>query len=222
MIRVLIVEDDPMVAHINKKYIESVEGYEVISVTYKIKEIRRIIEEENCDLITLDIGLPNINGVELLKKIREINTSIDIIMVTASQETLNIEEAFKWGAIDYLIKPFEFDRLKESLESYKKRKALMKQKTLNQDIIDNTFLSQSNKSTNNLDKGIHPITLRIVKGFFENNYGSFSAEEISKETKLSKATVRRYLEYLVKQQEVEIIVEYKAQGRPGYLYKIIT
>lgn len=221
MLKVLIIEDDPMVAKINKEYIESINGFTVIGTTCIKKDIIKIIKEKGCDLITLDIGLPQINGIDLLRKIREIDAFIDIIMVTASQETPNIEEALKLGAIDYLIKPFEFNRLKESLENYRKRKKLMQQKTLNQNVIDNILLKNSTEPETVLEKGISKRTLKLIIDFFNKNNDYFSAQEIASSLKLSTVTVRRYLEYLVKSKEAEIKIEYKKQGRPKHLYKLI-
>lgn len=221
MIKVLIIEDDPMVAKINKEYIESINGFTVLGWSCVEEDIIKIIKDKDCDLVTLDIGLPQIDGIDLLKKIRKMDTFVDVIMVTASQETLSIEEAFKWGAIDYLIKPFEFNRLKESLINYRKRKTLMKQKTINQITIDNVILNNQIESKTTLEKGIHKRTLKIIIDFLRKRNTYLSAQDVASSLKLSKVTVRRYLEYLVRHNEAEMMVEYRTQGRPAHLYKLL-
>lgn len=123
IINVLIIDDDPMVSHLNRKYTEMVSGFKVLA-EINIDNEMKIAEAKlnKADLLLLDIYLPGKSGIELLKEIRASNKNIDIIIISASKDPLHISEAMKWGVVDYLIKPFDFNRLKQSLNDYKKLK----------------------------------------------------------------------------------------------------
>lgn len=71
MIRVLIVEDDPMVAEFNKRYLEQVEGFQLVSVVSSVNEALNLLEKQTIDLILLDIFIPGMNGLDLLLLIRK-------------------------------------------------------------------------------------------------------------------------------------------------------
>ena len=118
MTSVLIVEDDPMVAQINKNYIESVEGFNVVNIIKDANNAIDYLRNHKVDLIILDIYLPKGDGISILKQVREMGIKLDAIMVTAATESEKIEDALRYGAIDYLIKPFEYERLKRILEKY--------------------------------------------------------------------------------------------------------
>ncbi len=81
----------------------------------------KIYSHEKPDLILLDVYLPKENGIDLLKWIRKQDIDIDIILITADKSIERIQEAFRGGVVDYLIKPFNFERFKESLIQFKGR-----------------------------------------------------------------------------------------------------
>ncbi|MCD6115866.1 sigma-54-dependent Fis family transcriptional regulator [bacterium] len=80
------------------------------------------------DLILLDIGLPGMNGIDALRKIKEIHPEVLIIMITAYEDINSVVSAMKLGAYDYVLKPIHMDRLelsiKNALESIKLRKEI--------------------------------------------------------------------------------------------------
>ena len=67
MIKVLIVEDDPMVAEFNRRYLEQVGGFELIAVAPSVVDALRILDGQEIDLILLDIFMPGMNGFDLLE-----------------------------------------------------------------------------------------------------------------------------------------------------------
>ena len=120
MIQVMIVEDDPMVAQLNKRYVEQMEGFTPSSLSKTANEALSTLASTKIDLILLDVYMPGINGIEFLKLVREQSQDVDVILITASSEINQIQQALRLGAIDYLIKPFEFDRFQEALLKYKR------------------------------------------------------------------------------------------------------
>ncbi|KGG81283.1 hypothetical protein Y919_01275 [Caloranaerobacter azorensis H53214] len=223
MIKVLIVEDDPMVAELNKRYVESVDGFSVVGIVSNGEEAMNFCRKNEVDLIILDIYMPKVDGINFLKEIRRRFMMIDVILVTASRETQNIDAALKLGAVDYLIKPFEYERLKKALENYADRcRVLQSSKPVKQEEIDAITKVCKMHENNNLKKGLHKKTLQRIRDFMKKHHNEYlTAEIIAEDIALSKVTVRRYLEYMESIGEVEIEVEYGSVGRPSHLYKYI-
>lgn len=221
MIRVLIVEDDPMVAEINRQYTESVPGFRVEAVARNGEEAAQYLEQEMADLLILDIYMPKCNGVELMKTIRRKGWPVDVIMVTASKDPAHIGEVLQMGAVDYLVKPFEFKRLKQALENYRTRKLKLAQyDDLTQEDIDRLLSSQGEEEMEDVyEKGIHPKTLDTIRRHMETATGSQDAAQVSDAVGVARVTARRYLEHLEKRGELELEVRYDTGGRPRHLYR---
>jgi len=225
-IQVLIIEDDFRVAEINRKYVEKVEGYTVQEVVKTGEEALAYLKKctSQPQLILLDIYIPDVKGMGLLWKIRQQNPDIDLIAVTAANETATIEEALRGGVFDYIVKPVDVDRFAKSLKRYKEyRKFFAARETLGQNEIDaftgvHGPVSSSNTNAN-LPKGIDPITLNDIKELLEANKGKgITAVELSKQIGTSRSTARRYLEYLVSTKEIRTTLKYGSVGRPEREY----
>ncbi|MEW6374855.1 MAG: sigma-54 dependent transcriptional regulator [Thermodesulfobacteriota bacterium] len=110
MQRVLIVDDEELIrASLQKAATE--EGYEVF-LAENGKEALNIVEKLDFDLVLLDLRLPDINGVEVLKKIKEIDEDLLVIIITGYASVESAVEAIKIGAYDYIKKPFKADYIK--------------------------------------------------------------------------------------------------------------
>lgn len=139
-------------------------------------------------------------------------------MVTASTEPSNIDEALKLGVVDYLIKPFEYKRLKKSLENYLYRKELINKEEISQKDIDNVMIGISS-SDDILPKGLNKITMdRILSFISSNKFEAMNSIEIADGLGVSQVTVRRYMNYLEKAGFIKRESEYGSLGRPCYRY----
>ena len=109
-LKILIIDDDPsirnMLAIVLKK-----SGYEV-TLTDSGKAALDRLKKETFELIISDIKMPDINGIDLLKKIKSIHREIPVIMITAFASANDAVDAMKLGAEDYITKPFNLDELK--------------------------------------------------------------------------------------------------------------
>lgn len=227
-IRVFIVEDDPMVASINKRFTEKMVSFKVVGVSNTENEALKQIEESKPDLILLDIFLTHGNGLNILKRIRQENIPTDIILVTAAKDSSTIHEALRYGAVDYLIKPFDMDRLQQALQNYLSLRHLMsKNLDLNQNDLDAlntrydiTREGEASISNASLPKGVHRITLDQILNFLFKQENPLSCQLIASELAMSKITVWRYLEYLAEIGKVQVELEYGTIGRPTKLYWI--
>lgn len=221
-INVLIVEDDPMVAEFNKRFLSKVEGYQLVAIAYSVEEAKQLMEEKGNDLqlILLDVYMPGENGLELLSTIRERSLPIDVILITAASDTENIQTALHYGAIDYLIKPFEFTRFKQALLRYKEKfEILNKRETLNQQELDQKLLNSKQKKVTEqkvLPKGLTKSTLLIIIDTIKKTE-SFSTDDIAEITGISRVSVRKYLLFLAEVGVLEETLTYGI-GRPVYHY----
>lgn len=107
--RILVVEDEKQIAKILKLELEY-EGYEVV-VAYDGKAGLQSALSEKLDLILLDVMLPEMNGIEVLRRIRKVNTQIPVILLTARNMTMDKVAGLDQGANDYITKPFEIEEL---------------------------------------------------------------------------------------------------------------
>ena len=112
--KILVVDDDK--AHVTTlKVLLETWGYKVSSASDGDEAVS-IVKNKSFDLILMDIKMIKMNGIEALKKIKDYNPAIPIIMMTAYSSVESAVKAMKSGAYDYLIKPLDFDALKITIE----------------------------------------------------------------------------------------------------------
>jgi len=111
MIKILIVDDDIGICKILQDFFEF-KGYETC-IASKGKEALDLAKKEKPHLVFLDIGLPDISGMEVLREIKKSDPTVKVIMITAYDEEERIKEAEKNGASDYVVKPFSLEYLNE-------------------------------------------------------------------------------------------------------------
>ncbi|WP_045516887.1 response regulator [Neobacillus niacini] len=226
MIKVLIVEDDPMVAEFNKRYLKEVKGFSLSGIVHNVKDAREFLEREQVNLILLDVYMPGKNGLKLLHFIREQNIAVDVILITAAADTEKIQTALRLGAVDYLIKPFEFERFNQALVQYKEKYAFFEKKQVfNQEDLDDRILhgdqrTSSEEVINALPKGLTNSTLQnIIQVIIAKEGGLFSTDDIAESTYISRVSVRKYLKYLTHLGVLEESLTYGI-GRPVYYYTL--
>lgn len=222
MTNVIIIEDDPMVAAINKKYLLRNEDVNVAKIFSNGHDALQYLEANPVDLALVDVYMPQLSGIDLLRLIREKQISVDVIMITAANDSQSIDIALKLGIIDYLIKPFEFDRFQQAIQKYfakinfmdKKMDSLVSQTELDQMLNKTSILQHSS-----LEKGMQQKTLDLIRHFMEKHRGmTFSNDQIAQQIGLSRVTVHRYLNFLESQKLVDSSIDYETKGRPGIKY----
>ncbi|MBO5068533.1 MAG: response regulator [Clostridia bacterium] len=220
MYNVLIVEDDPMVAMINEQYVNRHKDFKVVGKCKDGELALSYIQENPVDLIILDVFMPRMNGFETLRELRKEHKSVDVIIVTAANDRESLEEALHLGIVDYLVKPFTFDRFKIALDKFISQKKLLQDfDTLNQSNID--FIIDKTKKTSQevFPKGIQDKTLQAILSCLKNNRSKeITSDFISEQTGLTAVTVRRYMSYLEENGTVIGELNYETGGRPCMYY----
>lgn len=221
-ISVLIVEDDPMVADINCRYLAEVEGFHLTGIAKTGAEAVSFLDREDVKLVLLDIYLPGMNGLEFLTEIRRRQKPTDVIVVSAAREPDIISQALRHGAVDYLVKPFEFDRLAASLRAYRERIAVIESASrLDQATLDREVLRKAPVAAETMPKGLDKNTFKLVCDAVQARQGSFSTEEIASQVGLSRVSMRKYLKFLEELGAVKVEIIHGSVGRPLYCYRCI-
>ncbi|HJV47567.1 MAG TPA: response regulator [Bacillota bacterium] len=247
LVRTIIVEDDPMVMEVNRQFIEATGGFEIVGLANTGTEALELISSLKPHLVILDIFLPDLGGLETLAEIRRRNEPVDVILVTAARDSETIKNVFRYGAIDYIVKPFKFERFKTALQSYQTLRNTLNKDSLDQEEIDRLSSGRATRDTeeetrkdefskdkllkdrlpedevpkDHLPKGLTEITLKQILIYLLRQTEPQSAEEVAEGVGIARVTARRYLEFLEKIGKVNLAVQYGSVGRPvnRYLFK---
>lgn len=221
MIRTLVVDDDFMSASVHRSYVERVPGFEVVGEAHSGAEALELSRRLAPDLVLLDIYLPDLNGLEVLRRLRqEPGLTVDVIAVTAAKDVETLRSAMQGGVVHYLVKPFLFDTFRERLERYAAlRGRLGRLREASQDDVDHLFSLLRAQGRSGLPKGISAPTLSLVADAVRSIGGEVGAVEVAERAGISRGTARRYLEHLASLGTVELTLRYGAAGRPEHLYR---
>ncbi|KOS67583.1 chemotaxis protein CheY [Lysinibacillus contaminans] len=216
---VFIVEDDPMVLEVNKGFLEKMNGFELTGESTNGRDAYEKIVAKQPNLILLDMFLPDMTGMELFLKLRADRIPSDIIMITAARDAQTVQEALRLGAIDYLIKPFRFDRFEKALQQYRNTvKKLANTNSFKQEDIDQWLGIQTEAIE--LPKGLNDITMKQISEYLMANRAPITSEQLAQNVGMARVTVRKYLDFLATKGSVHINLKYGAVGRPTKYYSI--
>ena len=168
--------------------------------------------------------MPYMDGFETLRQIRKKQISVDVIMVTAANEREQLKEGLHLGVVDYLVKPFTFERFRIALDKFiAQSEALKSLDKVNQKNID-FLIDKSRKKANELyPKGIQEKTLQtIIEHLKQNKNKWLTGDEIAEKVGLTGVTVRRYMTHLAEAGMVIADMNYETGGRPRMLYKLLN
>ncbi|OGW85120.1 MAG: hypothetical protein A2987_04575 [Omnitrophica bacterium RIFCSPLOWO2_01_FULL_45_10] len=118
MRKLLVVDDEADVCDFVKNFFEE-RGYAVLTALNG-EDALAIVKDEKPNLTLLDIKMKGMDGIALLKHIRDIDKNIKVVMVTALNEQDKMDEAYRLGAVDYITKPLVLEHLEETVERHLK------------------------------------------------------------------------------------------------------
>lgn len=221
MIRTLIVDDDFMAVSVHRQFTERVPGFEVAGTATSGTEALSLLEKLRPDLMLLDIYLPDINGVEVLRRLRATHDSpVDVIAITSAKDVESIRGAMHLGVVHYIVKPFTFKTFRERFESYAAAKKRMEQmRHVEQRDIDRLYALLRTSGDESLPKNISAPTLSLVAEILRTATEGISAVEIAARAGISQGIARRYLKFLADSGAVDFGLRYGAAGRPEHLYR---
>ena len=215
--RVLIIEDDPMVAMIHTEYFKKKELTDDLSHVTSIEAAREYLANNDVDLIVLDNYLIDGQGIEYLPELK----GYPIIMITAANDVQTVEAALSNGVVDYLVKPFTYERFAQAIDKVQDYVKLLSKEKINQDLIDDYLNSgRVEEDEDNLPKGLSRITLKkVLKAIKQHNSG-FTTQQIADKLDISRITIRKYLNHLVNINILSEDAEYYTSGRPVSVFTV--
>lgn len=226
-LRVLVVDDDFMVARVHRKFVERVPGFVVVGEARSGADALEAVREQRPDLVLLDIYLPDMTGLEVLRALRADADPVDVLVVSAARDLETVQQAYRGGAVQYLIKPFTADAMRERLTEFERRHRSVQAAAggeVGQREVDALFGAGGPRRPRDaeLPKGLTVQTLRLVGGALKerarSDQPSLSAAECAEEVGLARVSVRRYLEHLVAVGRAEVSLKYGRAGRPERRY----
>ncbi|MEU3599935.1 response regulator [Streptomyces sp. NPDC006798] len=219
-IDVLVVDDDIRVAGINAAYVAKVPGFRVAATAHSAAEAVAAITDAPVDLVLMDHYLPDGNGLAVVRELRRLGRQTDVIMVTAARDVATVQAAMRHGALQYLVKPFNFAGLRSKLEAYAGlRRALRRGGQAEQAEVDRIFGALSAGAVApDLPKGHSRTTAEVVRRVLMAAEGPLSTQEIADEAGISRQTAQRYLKLLERTNRVRLSLKYGETGRPEHRY----
>lgn len=217
---VLIIEDDPMVDFIHRNYLEKVNKFQIILSSDSVSDALNKLDHYNIDLILLDIHIKEGNGIQFLENLRLKHHNCEVIIISAVNDGKIVKSGFHFGIVDYLIKPFTFERFESSITSFLDRKKQLNQHIINQSQIDKLKNGQNNKQKQDnifLEKGLSESTYNLVLSTISTLNREFTIQELTDATNLSHVSVRKYVAFM---EENEIIEAKQIYTKVGRTYKI--
>ena len=207
--RVLIIEDDPMVAMIHKEYFKRKELTDDLNHVTSLEAAKDYLKKNKVDLIVLDNYLTDGQGVEFLPELK----GYPIIMITAANDVQTVEAALSNGVVDYLVKPFTYERFSQAIDKVQDYVNLLSKEKINQDLIDDYLNSgRVEEEEDSLPKGLSRITLKkVIEAIQQQNTG-FTTQQIADILDISRITIRKYLNHLVNINVLSEDAEYYTSG----------
>ena len=215
--KILIIEDDPMVAMIHKEYFKRKEISNDLNHVSTLEEAKEFLANSDIDLIVLDNYLADGQGIEFLPELK----GYPIIMITAANDVQTVEAALTNGVVDYLVKPFTYERFSQAIDKVQDYMDLLSKEKINQDLIDDYLNSgRVEEEEDSLPKGLSRITLKKVLEAIQQHNEGFTTQQIADELDISRITIRKYLNHLVNINVLSEDAEYYTSGRPVSVFTV--
>ncbi|WP_197379037.1 response regulator [Mycolicibacterium mengxianglii] len=227
MIRVLVVDDEPLIAEAHRQYLERLPGFVVHACVGTGSAAVRAVaaaaaDGAPVDLVLLDIGLPDASGIDVASALNGIRPSPDIIAISSERDLEVVRSAVAHGVALYLLKPFTFAAFREKLERYQQyREALgAGGAAAGQHEIDRAMNAlRTAEQRASTPKGVSADTIDLVLGAIRATPAGLNASEAAGAVGISRVTAWRYLERLADDGVVSRITEYGKAGRPQVRYR---
>jgi len=219
VIGVLIVDDDFMVAKVHAGFVSALPGFEVVGTASTGTQALEDIVRLRPDLVLLDVYLPDMTGLDVLRRLRAAGWPADVVVISAARDVDSIRSALHGGVLHYLVKPFDRRTFEARLHDYARmRGELAGLDEAGQHDVDRMFARArggGSPAVVQTPKGIAPETLELVRrALADAGPDGLSATECSERTGLARVSARRYLEQLVTTQEADVRQKYGTAGRP--------
>ena len=220
MIRTLIVDDDPAAVSVHREFVDRMPDFTAVAATTSGAEAVRLVERLRPDLLLLDMYLPDLSGLDVLRALRASGRPpVDVVAITSAKDVDILRGAMSLGVVHYIVKPFSYRAFRERLENYAAaRSRLAEAHAPGQREVDRIFALLRSGSDEMLPKGISAATLKVVVDLLQSADGRLTAADLATRAGFSESVARRYLKFLTDAGNVEYHPRYGSAGRPEHLY----
>lgn len=225
MIRTLVVEDDPVLAQAHRLYVDRVPGFAAVAVAPTAASALGFLAEHEADLVLLDVFLPDGNGIEVCRQIRQAGYPVDVIAVTSARDLALVRGAVSLGVVQYILKPFTFAVFRDKLTRYAAYRDGLEDASVDvalQSDVDRLLAplrEPADDSSQGLPKGLSSETWQRVVDDLRTSGKEVSATDLAASLLVSRVTARRYLEHLAARGLVTRRLRHGRAGRPEQLYR---
>ncbi|MEU2041431.1 response regulator [Nocardia niwae] len=227
MIRVLIVEDEPLIAEAHRAYVERIAGFTPVGVAHTGREAMRAAadaaaEGTPIDLVLMDIGLPDASGLDVAAALTGLAPRPDVIAITSARDLAMVRTAVSHGVVLYLLKPFTFAAFRDKLDRYREFRTALPagESAISQHDIDRALSAlRTTDQRAATPKGVAPQTLDEISRTVRAAEGEgVTAADTATSVGVSRITAWRYLEKLADDGLVVRRSDYGRAGRPKTRY----
>lgn len=210
-LRVLIVDDDFRVADLHAQYVDAVDGFMALPPVHSGRAAVDVIRAEHPDLLLLDLYLPDISGLALLRDVE-----VDAFVLSAANDADTVRRVMRSGALAMLIKPFPRTVLVARLQAYLRYRAVLADGTQ----IDQEALERAQRIMHSGDVAVRSRseTERAVVAALDDCGEPVSAQQVAEQVGVSRSTAQRYLTTLAADGLVQVQLQYGQAGRPEHRY----
>ncbi|MEA4932539.1 MAG: response regulator [Lawsonibacter sp.] len=199
---ILSIDDDKQIRY-SLKALFATQGWETLSAE-DVKAGLRLFHEYHPDLVLIDYHMPDVNGILGVQMLRALSQDVPIIVFTIDESQKVADDFLSAGATDFALKPIKAPDLISRICLHLRLVAGLRQNV--------------HQTSSFVTKGIGEPTLELIRDYFYDTPGFLTADAIAKGTGLAYQTVYRYLQYLIKEKQVEVRTSYGKIGRPRQSY----
>lgn len=211
----VVVAGSPALARLQFHYLREQPGFETVCVTSDPGQALAALSTLAPELLIVDVELEG-GGLELLRSVRTAGAHVEAIAAGAASDPETVLAALRLGALDYLVTPFEPERLRRSLAGFRRRRAVVAAaRGLTQDEIDCLARRETGRW---LPRDLEAQRLDQVRAALRLHGGPLTAEELAEAVGVARTTAWRYLEYLVTVGDASVELLPAGPGRPPKAY----
>jgi response regulator of citrate/malate metabolism len=222
-IRVLVVDDDHIIAAGHAEYVSRMPGFTVAGIAHSGTAALAALQRTPVELVLLDVWMPDMGGLELCRALRGQGHMVDIIAITSARDLAVVRALVSLGVAQYLLKPFTRAAFQDRLAQYAEFRRRVRGRGLatGQADVDQTIAALRGSGSRALPKGMSQETLGSVVALLIGRSDGRSATDVGIALGASRVTARRYLEHLTEEGMAERTSRYGRTGRPEHLYRLI-